>query len=196
VSDSNPSASETKSLRMKNGESVIGPPLLEGARIALTPVSRVFAQDIFREFTPEVTAWMFPKSPSQLDETHEFIDKAIRQWHLGTDLTFAILDKSCREFLGTCGLHGGGHPRRPEFGIWLKVGAHGKAFGREAISTLRDWSAEALDVDSFIYPVDRRNTPSRKIAESLGGIAIGERQVRSMSGVDLELVVYRISTNR
>ena len=181
---------------MKNGEAVVGPQLLEGTRIALAPVSRVFAADIFREFTPAITAWMFPKSPAQLEETHAFIDLALRQWHAGTDLTFVIVDKSSQEFLGTCGLHGGGNPRQPEFGIWLKAGAHGKAFGREAIGTLRDWAAATLDVDSFIYPVDRRNLMSRKVAESLDGTLIGERRVRSMSGVDLELVVYRIPASR
>ena len=181
---------------MKDGTDVVGPQLLEGARLVLSPVSRVFAADIFREFTPAITAWMFPKSPAQLEETHEFIDKAVRQWHAGTDLTFVIVDKSSQEFLGTCGLHGGSNPRQPEFGIWLKAAAHGKAFGREAIGTLRDWAADTLTVDSFVYPVDRRNTASRKVAESLDGTLIGERRVRSMSGVDLELVVYRIPVRR
>ena len=120
------------------------------------------------------------------------IDRALQQWQVGTDLTFAIVDKTTGEFLGSCGLHGGSNPRRPEFGIWLKISAHGRALGREAIGTLHAWSVEHLAVDAFIYPVDRRNLSSRKIAEHLGGISVGERQVRSLNGIDLELVVYSL----
>jgi len=179
-------------LRAKNGEIVVGPARLEGARIALVPMSREFAQEIFQEFTPAVAAWMFPPSPRQIEETYQFIDRALQQWRAGTDLTFAIVDKTTGEFLGSCGLHGGGNPRRPEFGIWLKVAAHGRALGREAIATLHAWSSEQLAVDAFIYPVDRRNLSSRKIAEHLGGVSVSERQVRSLNGIDLELVVYSL----
>jgi len=38
----------------------------------------------------------------------------------------------------------------------------------EAIQTLISWAAEHIDFDYAIYPVDKANAPSRKIAESLG----------------------------
>jgi RimJ/RimL family protein N-acetyltransferase len=110
----------------------------------------------------------------------------------GTDLIFAILDKQTKEFLGVCGLHGAKNPREPELGVWLKKSVHGKGLGREAINVLRRWSERMLSVDGFIYPVDRRNLPSRKIPEALGGVVAGERRVQNMSGIELDELIYRI----
>src|SRR5687767_13223357 len=111
-------------LLMKNGDVVVGPPSIEGSRVVLTPMSRRFALDMLQEFTAAVTAWMFPRPLAHLAEACEFTDEATRRWQCGTDLTFAILDKSSQEFLGVCAVHGRGDPHLPEFGIWLKSDAH------------------------------------------------------------------------
>ena len=34
-------------------------------------------EDIFREFTPEITKYMFPKAPEKIEETIEFINSKI-----------------------------------------------------------------------------------------------------------------------
>lgn len=66
------------------------------------------------------------------------------------------------------------------------------------MKAVRDWAAGELDVEGFVYPVDHRNGPSRKVAESLGGVLVGgdgkggiERKERGERG-DLELVTYAI----
>lgn len=46
-----------------------------------------------------------------------------------------------------------------------------------------------------IYPVDSRNTASRKIPESLGGQIIEQSQVKTPSGKILDYLVYRIPYN-
>ena len=89
-------------------------------------------------------------------------------------------------------MHGRDDPRNPEFGIWLKKGAHGRGLGREAIRTLALWAQENLKLESFIYPVDKRNVSSRKIPVSLGGEVLKERTETGMSGNVLDEVVYRI----
>ena len=161
-------------------------------RLILRPVTSVFAERIFAEFTPEITRFMLPRSPQHLSETESFIADTTEKRRRGSDLVLAILASESEEFLGICGLHGRGNAREPELGIWVKKSAHGRGFGREAVGGVRDWAERRLIVEAFIYPVDRKNLPSRKIAESLGGVVVSYESIKTMSGGELDAVIYRI----
>jgi [ribosomal protein S5]-alanine N-acetyltransferase len=160
-------------------------------RIQLVTISNQFEQDIFREFTAEVTLYMFPSPAKEISETRHFITESRQAIQAGYNFQFAILSQS-DEFLGCCGLHGEESVRTPDLGIWLKKSAHGRGYGREAIHTLVDWARRNLRIDSFIYPVDRRNIPSRKIPESLNGKIVKETPKETSTGKFLDLIVYRI----
>jgi hypothetical protein len=43
-----------------------------------------------------------------------------------------------------------------------------------------------------VYPVDRRNIPSRKIAEALGVVVVDEKRTPTMRGTELDTLVYVI----
>jgi hypothetical protein len=49
-----------------------------------------------------------------------------------------------------------------------------------------------LGATAFTYPVAVDNRPSRHLAESLGGVLVGHRELRKTNGVVLPEVVYRI----
>ena len=164
---------------------------IAGDRIQLVTISNQFEQDIFREFTDEITVFMLPSPAKAIEETRRFIAERRQAIQAGHNFQFAILSKA-GEFLGCCGLHGGENVRTPELGIWLKKSAHGNGYGREAIHTLVDWARKNISIDYFIYPVDRRNIPSRKIPESLNGEIIKEIQKETPTGKRLDLVVYQI----
>jgi len=165
---------------------------IESERVVLKPASQKYAADMFREFTPDITRYMFPRSPTAISETEQFIADSSTQMINGTDLVMVILSKEPAGFLGVCGLHAGSTPKQPELGIWLAAAAHGNAYGREAISSLRSWAIRNLEVDSFVYPVDRANIASRKIPEALGGEVIDERITPTIAGGTLDTLVYRI----
>ena len=165
---------------------------IEGERIRLLSISRVYEQNIFEEFTSDITTYMIPKPADTIEETRAFIDASLEGFARADNLVFVILDKQTEEFLGCCGLHGRSGVKNPEFGIWLKRSAHGRGLGREAIRTLALWAQERMRLESFIYPVDKRNLPSRKIPESLGGVVFAEGVDEGMAGNVLEEVVYRI----
>lgn len=78
----------------------------------------------------------------------------------------------------------------------LAKDAHGKGSGKEAVRILVQWSEHSIDLDSFIYPVDRRNTPSRKIPESLGGQIFEDYKLKTPTGKILDLVVHRIPAKK
>jgi RimJ/RimL family protein N-acetyltransferase len=109
----------------------------------------------------------------------------------GTDVMPAIRLASTSEFLGMAGLHGVGRTET-EVGIWIKETAHGSGYGREAIATLVSWAYRSGRVTEVIYPVVIENRPSRHLAESLGGVLIGNRQLKKPSGEVMDEVVYRL----
>ena len=161
-------------------------------RLMLRPVTLAYLDIIFAEFTPEITRYLIARSPQEISETKRFVTEATEKRRAGRDLSLVILARSTAEFLGICGIHGRKNPREPELGIWLKKSAHGHTFGREAIAALCDWAERAFIVDAFLYPVDRANIPSRKIPEAMGGAIVGEERCKTMSGGELDTVVYRI----
>ena len=166
---------------------------IEGERIRLTSISQAYERDIFEEFTSDIATYMIPKAANSIEETRAFIDSSLQSFTDANNLVFVILDKRTGEFLGCCGLHGRGDVKNPEFGIWLKRSAHGQGLGREAIRTLAEWAERHIRLESFLYPVDKRNRPSRKIPESLGGVVVEERKDEGMAGNVLDEVVYKIA---
>jgi len=165
--------------------------LLETKNLLLVPISFAFTEEIFREFTPEITRFMSPRSPKKLEETKQFIQSSLEKMKKNQDLQMVILKKATKEFLGCAGLH---HldTCSPELGIWIKKSAHGQGFGREAISALKKWADNNLEYEYLLYPVDQDNLPSRRIPESLGGIIARKYNQKSQSGKTLHLLEYRI----
>lgn len=153
-----------------------------------------YAEVIFTEFTDEITEFMYPRSPREIGETKEFIERSMANLREGSHLQMVILDKAMGQFLGCAGLHELGSAR-PELGVWLKESAHGNRFGFEAVSALADWARHSLECASLYYPVDERNIPSRRIPERLGGSIVDRCTETSMSGRALQIVGYEIPLN-
>jgi len=166
---------------------------IEGERIILLSITESYSSEIFKEFTSEITRYMFPRPAEKIEETLSFISGSLEGMLGGRDLVLVITKKENGEFLGCCGFHGKGNPRIPELGIWIKKDAHGQKYGREAIRTMTIWAVENMDFDYVVYPVDKANIASRKIPEALGGTVFEEKKVRTMSGSWLDEVVYKIS---
>lgn len=166
---------------------------IKGERVALIPVSPAYASDIFKEFTAEITRYMMPKPVDDIQQVNKFIDTSRKNMIAGSELILAITKKDHGEFLGICGLHGKENSDTPELGVWIKKSVHGKKLGREAVRILASWAQDNLNFSCLHYPVDKNNIPSRKIAESLGGVVVKEGLRESMSGNVLNEVVYRIN---
>jgi [ribosomal protein S5]-alanine N-acetyltransferase len=160
-------------------------------RLILKPVSMAYKDAIFSEFTEDITKYMCPQSPHHISEIEAFIESAILDLAKGSDLILVILKKDSQEFSGCAGLHGM-LGETPKFGIWLKKAAHGHKYGLEAITGIKIWAEQKLDCESFLYPVDRANLPSRKIPEALGGEVIREYEHQKINGNILHLLEYRI----
>lgn len=160
-------------------------------RLSLQTFTPADAPEIFAAVSPTITrfmAWDPSPSPAAFAEVW-------RQWlpriAAGTELHLVIRLTSTDEFLGVAGIHRIGSAE-PEVGIWLKETAHGLGYGREAIGAIVQWAPAHICAAALIYPVAKQNLPSRRLAESLRGAIVGERNLRKSSGIVLDEVVYRI----
>lgn len=165
---------------------------VNGERIFLRPVEVADADTIFECFTDEITRYMAPATPSSVNDCLVFIESSRASMAAGAEFVFAICAHGSDEFLGCAGLHSRISNTILELGIWIRVSAHGHHYGREAVHALYDWAKERFEVEYFTYPVDRANIPSRKVAESLGGVVIEERKSPTQNGGELDSLVYRI----
>ncbi len=172
---------------------------IETERLLLVPTTHEYTEEIFKEFTDEVTKYMMPMTPKEISETKARVDSVIKKRAIGKELQMTILDKQTKEFLGNVGLHRI-QERIPELGIRIKTAAFGKKIGREAVAALEKRAQQHLDFGYIRYPVDKDNIWSRKIAESLGGITEkddqGKEKVTLVQTLDpkkiLNEVMYRI----
>jgi RimJ/RimL family protein N-acetyltransferase len=161
------------------------------ARLVVSAFKPRDAADSFPNVTPTLTRYMsFDPSPSP--EAFESIWSTwLADMAAGTDLAAAVRLAATGAFLGMTGLHriAGGEA---EAGIWIKETAHGFGYGREAVSALIAWAARELGLRAAIYPVVEENRPSRKLAESLGGVVVGAGRLKKSAGIGYTTVVYRI----
>jgi len=166
---------------------------IETERLRLEPITIQYADDIFNEFTEEITQYMVPKPAKEIRETKNFIIGAIEKNHKEENIQLIILDKITKEFIGCLGLHKP-NTDTPEFWIRTKKSAHGNKYGQEAIQGLYKRAQENIFCDYIIYPVDTSNIPSRKIAESVGWITDGK--IEHIPTIDpnkkLEWICYKI----
>ena len=166
--------------------------VIESPRLRLIHTSENDADNILRAFNADITRYMFPKPAESLIDTLEFIAASREATAAWKNLQLTISLKTTGEFLGCCGLHGHDSARVPELGVWTKRQAHGHGYGREAVFTLVGWAVATLDLTGFVYPVDRRNSASRKIPEALAGEVVSTGLMSGLGGNPLEIITYRI----
>lgn len=166
---------------------------LEGERVLLVTPDHAYAKDILQYLDMKTTRYMFPKAQDNIEECHSFIEFSLDAIHRKIEYNYIILEKNTREFLGCCGI-ASLNEKEPEFGIWIKQEAHHHGYGKEALHVLYAYAKDMDDFDGFVYPVDHRNSTSRRIPESLGGVCDNIiKKHKNKNGDTLELVTYHIS---
>ncbi len=165
--------------------------LITTDRLILRPIEESDAEAAFQSLNTAVTRYMYPQPATEVSKTRSWIVHSIKQMKEGSNVQMVVLDRESKDFLGCAGLHNI-HTETPEFGIWLKMDAHGHGYGREAIHALHQWALQNLEYDYIKYPVDRRNIASRKIPESLGGVIEKEYESPNAVGKMLDIVEYWI----
>lgn len=164
---------------------------IETDRLLLLPISTENVEDIFHNFTADITTYMYPQPAEKVEQTEWFVSGAIEKMEKGIDIQMVFYDKSNNEFLGCAGLHHIDWPT-PELWVRAKKQAHGQWYGREAMFALKKWADENLTYEYILYPVDQNNIPSRKIPELLWAKVEREYDEKNLAGTELHILEYRI----
>lgn len=165
--------------------------VLTTQRLKLVPINESYIDDVFKNFTEEVTTYMYPAPSKKREESEAFVRGTVEKSEQGIEQVYAITKGDTGEFLGCCGLH---HidTLTPELGIWTKKAAHGHGYGFETISRLIACARDCLSYEYIKYPVARENYPSRRIPILHGGVEAGEYKVKNASGNILNIVEYHL----
>ena len=164
---------------------------LKAKRLTLVPISYTHAEAYFKEFTHEITRYLFPEPFSCLEKVRKFISDAQAYRVLGEELIMAIVDLE-GAFLGSLEARNLTSPT-PEVGLWLKKDAQGLGYGKEALNALLQFLRVNAEIDFFVYEADRRNPASMKLAASLHGEFQCGYEVESAIGELLRLKLFYIS---
>jgi RimJ/RimL family protein N-acetyltransferase len=132
------------------------------------------AVDQSRERVGKWLPWVpFYTDPSAADA---FIERCRQHWHNATELPFAIFDRASGRFLGGIAVHAtrlGGYPIRWDWrifetGYWLREGAEGQGYMREAVRAIVRLVFQHFNANKLALRCDARNDASRRVAESIG----------------------------
>ena len=159
---------------------------LRTERLLITPFSPDDADEAFAEITPSLTRFLSFEPPPSREAFETIWKKWLKTIEDGSDLTFVLRLLDSRRFLGLAGLHET-RSAEPKLGIWIAESEHGHGYGREAVHNIARWGAKAFGATAFHYPVAVENSPSRRLAEALGGLEIGTETTAKFASV-----IYRI----
>ena len=159
-------------------------------RLMLVPLAEEYVQPYFLEFTEEITRYQFPEPFLSIEDARSFFARAQAFREEGEELVCAVLAPD-NEFLGSVEARNLTSPT-PEVGIWLKAGAQGKGYAKEAMTAFFAFFRAQHKVDFFVYEADRRNPASIKLALSLGGELQCAYEAQSAGGELLRLKLFYI----
>lgn len=160
-------------------------------RLLLKPISIEYKKEIFSEFTEEITTYLPISPPLEISETELFIEQSRLALQNGKTLNLVLLSKDSEEFLGGAGVDYI-DTGSPKLGVWLKKSAQGYKYGLEVITALKKWVEDNLNSEKILYPVDKANIASRKIAESLKGEIIRKYDCDKTNGETLHVIEYNL----
>lgn len=159
---------------------------INSPRLHLRPFTPEDAGEAFAAITPGLTRYMAFDPPVSEQAFAAVWTTWLPTIADGTDVTFVIRLRTDDAFLGLAGLHRTTDVE-PELGIWIAEAMHGHGYGHEAVAAVRALASRRLDRAAFRYPVAEQNLPSRRLAESLGGVPVAREQ-----NVKYIAIVYRI----
>jgi RimJ/RimL family protein N-acetyltransferase len=126
---------------------------------------------------PELKAWLpwAAGEPTPIEEKVAYAEGAAAAFDAGEDFTYAILDPTETEALGSSGLHARCGEGCLEIGYWIRTDRTGEGLATEAAGALTRVALGLAGVERVVIECDPDNVPSRRIPERLGYTLIEHR---------------------
>ena len=161
---------------------------IESKNLKYIVISSLYKEEIFTEFSQNITRYMFPQPANSIKEIEDYITKATKDW---TKLQMVILNKETQEFVWCIGLINI-HQKQPEINIWIKESLHGKWYWKECIMTIKNRAENNLNYEYILYPVAKENNSSIRIIEAIWWKLYKQYKWQNVHGKKIDLLEYRI----
>lgn len=146
---------------------------LRGERVLVRPFRAADAENHFAavmESLDHVRPWLpWAAFYSTIDDSRDFIARAMAHWILREDLIVGLWDARTEEFVGGSGMHPHDWDAGVfEIGYWLRRGAEGRGYVTEAVRLQTDFAFARLGANRVFIRCDARNTRSAAVPRRLG----------------------------
>ena len=137
-------------------------------RLQLELVSMKYVEEIFKEFTDEVTKTLRASTPKKIEEEAERVIRSQEKYKQWTDMNLVVTDTQ-GNFIWWCGIM---HVNTPTPEIWLRIkqSERRKWYGKEMVWALIKRLETYKDFEYIVYRAQKGNMGTRKIVESFGWI--------------------------
>jgi len=142
---------------------------LETERMYLVPLHEKYVEDMFYGLDEEITKYMTPSPAKEIQATKDWCLGAIKSMQNKERILLLGITKNTEEFIGSFDINGLGN-NALKAGLWIKQSSHGNRYGREGMLALIQRLRENIDFEYILFPVDKDNIPSRKVAEFADGV--------------------------
>jgi len=160
-------------------------------RLKERPITMEDFNTVYEKYDKDAEFYMDLFPAKNKEKAIDFIKQCIKELEEETDLNLIISDKITDEFIGYLGIYYIGK-ENPELGIWINKDSQHKGYGIEAVESGIKWLRENCEFSYIKYPVDKKNTYSRKLPEHFDGKVRKEYTVKSCTGRILDIVEYWI----
>jgi RimJ/RimL family protein N-acetyltransferase len=149
------------------------PDRLVGARVVLRPFERSDVPALraaIEESREHLRPWLpWAEGHRTPGETYDFAAQQLAAWIRRSDFGCGVFRREDGAVLGGSGLHVLDWPgRRFEIGYWLRVGATGRGYAREAVALLSRLAFDRLGAHRVVIRCDAENRASRRVAAACG----------------------------
>ncbi|HWR82232.1 MAG TPA: GNAT family N-acetyltransferase [Candidatus Deferrimicrobium sp.] len=143
---------------------------LDGKFIALRPISRSDAEDIYKNAKDkEISRFTFIPHPYTMDDAFRFIKLSRKHERQGTSYHFGIELKATGRIIGMIGVHGvNSKHKRAELGYFVGRKYWGKGFAGEALRLVLSFGFNRLRLKRMVAGVMHPNVMSSRLLERAG----------------------------
>jgi len=172
--------------------------IIETQRIKRELLSMKYIEEIYKEFTDNVTKTLRTSTPKSLEDEKNRVIRSQAQYDEWTSMELVVTDKE-DNFIWCCSIMRL-DTSTPEVWLRLKQSARGQWYGKEMIDGLIQRIEKNKTFDYIVYRAKTDNIATRKIAESFGWILQIDEQGKEKIFIEnkydntssFEAVEYRI----
>ncbi len=124
---------------------------------------------VIREFFGDPVETRFVGGQRDAEQAWRLLATYIGHYQLKGYSYLAVVEADSGDLVGSVGLWRSEPWPELELGYWFLPQARGRGYASEAAGAVRQYAFERLGVDTLVSYIDEDNTPSRRLAERIGG---------------------------